>query len=216
MDHDLGAAAQRLVGDGVHVADDEVGLPAGLDDRVGAAVDPDEDRAELLDVGAQRLEVFAVVVPADDDEHLASGDLGRDRGDPDTVEQQVALASEVVHGVRREGLELGRESLAGFFEVCTDLLGVLQHSLGHEGVAEVHGAVLDPQRLALADRHDVGTEVVDEHDPRVDQDARAEVRVASRDRLRGVEHSGGLGGDERLGSHTVDVEVVDHGDVAGA
>ena len=49
---DLGAAAQRVVGHRVHVADDEVGLVAGLDQRVGAAVDPDQDRPVLADVVA--------------------------------------------------------------------------------------------------------------------------------------------------------------------
>ena len=49
---DLGAAAQGRVGDRVHVADDEVGLVAGLEERVGAAVDADEDRAVLADVAA--------------------------------------------------------------------------------------------------------------------------------------------------------------------
>ena len=52
---DLGAAAQRVVGHRVHVADDEVGLVPRLDERVGAAVDADEHRLVLADVVAQGL-----------------------------------------------------------------------------------------------------------------------------------------------------------------
>ena len=58
--HDqLGPAAQRLVGDRVHVADDDVRPVAGLEQRVGAAVHADQHRPVLADVGAQRREVLA-------------------------------------------------------------------------------------------------------------------------------------------------------------
>ena len=53
VDDDLGAAAQRVVADRVHVPDDHVGPVAGLEQRVGAAVDADEHRAVVADVGAQ-------------------------------------------------------------------------------------------------------------------------------------------------------------------
>ena len=53
--HDeLGAGAERFVGDGVHVADDQVGRVAGLEQPVGAAVHADEDRLELADVRPRR------------------------------------------------------------------------------------------------------------------------------------------------------------------
>ena len=45
-DH-LGAAGQRVVADGVHVADDHVGPVAGLEQRVRAAVHPDQHRPAL-------------------------------------------------------------------------------------------------------------------------------------------------------------------------
>ena len=44
MHDQLRAAPQRLVGARVHVADDHVGLVAGLDQRIGAAVDPHQQR----------------------------------------------------------------------------------------------------------------------------------------------------------------------------
>ena len=73
---DLGAAAQGVVGDRVHVADDEVGLVPRLDERVGAAVDADEDRLVLADVVAQGLQVLLVVVAAHDDERVPAVEVG--------------------------------------------------------------------------------------------------------------------------------------------
>ena len=61
VDDQLGAAAQRLVAGRVHVAEDHVGLQPRLEHRVGAAVDGDDQRAHVADVGAQRLQVAAVV-----------------------------------------------------------------------------------------------------------------------------------------------------------
>ena len=68
-------SAARASRHGVHVADDHVGLVAGLEQRVGAAVDADEHRPVLPDVGAQRREVLLVVVAPDDDEHVPAVEL---------------------------------------------------------------------------------------------------------------------------------------------
>ena len=106
VDDDLGAAGQRVVADRVHVADDHVGLVAGLDERVGAAVDADEHRPVVADVGAEGLQVLLVVVAADDDQHVPALDLGRDVGHADAVEQERALPLHVLHRVGRERLEL--------------------------------------------------------------------------------------------------------------
>src|SRR6185312_10802367 len=103
---DLRAAAQHIVGDRVHVADDHVGCVAGLDQRVGAAVHADQHRLELPDVRPQHVEVVLVVVPANHDQHVPPAYLGGDIGYADAVQQQVALVLEVVHGVGRERLEL--------------------------------------------------------------------------------------------------------------
>ncbi len=55
--HELGAARQAPSRHRVEVADDDVGLEAELEQRVGAAVDADEHRLVLADVRAQRREV---------------------------------------------------------------------------------------------------------------------------------------------------------------
>ena len=79
VDDDLGAAGERRVAGRVHVAEDHVGLEALLEDRVGAAVDADQHRAGVLDVGAQRAQVAAVGRAADDDQRVAVAELGAHR-----------------------------------------------------------------------------------------------------------------------------------------
>src|SRR3954466_15589458 len=49
----LTPASGRVVAHRVHVADDHVGLVAGLPQRVGAAVDTDQHRPVVADVGAE-------------------------------------------------------------------------------------------------------------------------------------------------------------------
>ena len=58
--------------------------------------------------------------------------------------------------------------------------------------------------------------VVDERDTRVDQQLRAEVRVAPAHADRRVHHGGHLPADQGVGGDPVQVGVVDDGDVAGA
>src|SRR6201999_3542268 len=79
VDDQLGAAGERRVGGRVHVAEDDVGLQTGLEDPVGAAVDGDDQRPHVADVGAQGFQVAAVAFAADDDQDVAvaEGDPGR-------------------------------------------------------------------------------------------------------------------------------------------
>ena len=70
VDDEFGTARQCGVGDGVHVADDDVGPVTGLEQRIGAAINPDHHRPVLAKVGPKRREVLAVVVAANDDEDL--------------------------------------------------------------------------------------------------------------------------------------------------
>ena len=72
-------SASAVLGHRVEVADDDVGLEADLEQRVGAAVDTDEHRPVLADVRPQRGEVAAVVVTAHDHERVAALELGVQR-----------------------------------------------------------------------------------------------------------------------------------------
>ena len=105
--HDqLGPAAQRLVGDRVHVAEDDVGLVAGLEQRVRAAVHRDHHRLVLADVGPEGGEVLAVVVAADHDQDMPPAMSVSISGAGMPVGEQGVLAPEELQRVRRERFDL--------------------------------------------------------------------------------------------------------------
>ena len=78
------------------------GLQPLFERSVGAAVDGDDDRPHVADVGPQRLDVAAVPVAADDDQHVAVAEAGRGRRELDAAGQQVGLAADVGDGVLGE------------------------------------------------------------------------------------------------------------------
>jgi hypothetical protein len=214
-DH-LGAAAQRVVRHRVHVADDHIGAVPRLDQRVGAAVHPDEYRLELPDVRAQHVEVGLVVVAPDDDQHVSTGDAGLDVRYADAVQQQVPLLLEVFHRVGGERLQLDGQPLAGVDHQRTDRLGVLAPALPEDVLAPVDRAALDADRLALAQPvEQLVAQVVDERDAGLDEHLGAEVRVPAGDGRFGVEHRRDPGGHQGVGRDPVEVDVVDDGDVPG-
>src|SRR4051794_18634827 len=110
MDDQLGTAPQRLVGDGVHVPHDEVRPVARLDQSVRTAVDTEQHRSVLTDVGPQRLEVLAVLVAAHDDQNVPAVERCRDVRYAGPVEQEVAFPAQELHGVRSKSLELYGEA----------------------------------------------------------------------------------------------------------
>src|SRR5699024_8909676 len=83
-------------------------------------------------------------------------------------------------------------------------------------VSGIDLVLLDPYPTALGEGHHVRTEVVDQRDLGGEQDLRAHVRVASGDGGGGVQHRCRAAGHQGLGGDPVDVQVVDHGDLAGA
>src|SRR4051794_25048709 len=216
VQHELRAALQRRVGARVHVPDDHVRLVARLHQRVGAAVDADEQRLVLRDVGPQDVEVAAVVVAAHDDQHVPALDLGADLRHADTLEEQLLLLAEIGHGVEREGVDLVRQPGPGLLELLLEDLG------GEQGPGHEHRTVRI-QQLAAGDDDALAPpdaaqhrlpHVVDEGDAGLEQDARAQVRVAPRHRADRVDDGADPGGDERLGADPVQVGVVDDRDLA--
>jgi hypothetical protein len=114
-------------------------------------------------------------------------------------------------------LAANRQALPGVGHRLGHRLGVLQLAVRHRLVADVHGVALDPDRVALPDPfEDPLTQVVQEWNAGAHQHLGAEVRIAAGDRRFGVEDRGDIDGDQRVGRHPVEVDVVDHRDVAGA
>src|SRR5438105_14266056 len=88
VNDDLRAAAQRVAGDGIHVADDHVRLEAVLEERVSASVDRDEHRLEVTDVRPDDSEVALVPGTARDDERMAVAEARAQDGKVDPLREQ--------------------------------------------------------------------------------------------------------------------------------
>ncbi len=215
--HDqLGAAAQRALGDRVEVAHDEVGQVTGLHQGVGAAVHTDQDRAVLPDVGAEGGDVLLVVVAAHHDQDVPALHGGADVGHPHAVDEQVALAADVLHGVHGEVFDLDRQARPRLGHRGLDVLGRDHLALADELLVEVDLALVDAHHVAVAHAvEDLGGGAVDERHPGVHQDLRAEVGIAPADARRDVHHDGNTARDKSLRAHPVDVDVIDDRDFPG-
>ncbi len=99
----------------VHVAEDHVGAVAGLPDRVGSAVNADQDRSYVADVSAKRPQVPLVVRSADHDQHVAVAEVGLRVGQLETAAEDFALgldmADRVLGKCRKSVLDLALLSL---------------------------------------------------------------------------------------------------------
>ncbi len=93
MDDQLRAATQRLVAGGVHVADDHVRREALGAQRVGPAVDGDEHRAHVANVGTQDAQVLLMLDTAHDDERGAVAEARGQLGQLDAAGQELALVT---------------------------------------------------------------------------------------------------------------------------
>ena len=85
VDDQLGAGAERLVGDRVHVADDHVRPQPELEQRVGAAVDRHEHRLEVADVAADDRQVALHPGAARDDERVTVAEARVERREVDAA-----------------------------------------------------------------------------------------------------------------------------------
>ena len=100
--HELRAAVPGAVGERVEVADDDVGLEADFEQRVGAAVDRDQHRLVLLDVRPQCAQVVPVVVPAHHDQRVPPLDLGLEPRQLERLERDPGFGLDVLERVARE------------------------------------------------------------------------------------------------------------------
>ena len=156
-----------------------------------------------------------MVEPGGDDDHLPPGQLDVDGRDADPVEQQRPLLAHELGGVGGERLELVGEARLGLDQRVGDRLDVLLDAAGELELPGVDDALVQPDAAAVLDRvQGVGADGVDEGDARVDEDLRPEVGEAPGDRRRRVDDGRDPGGDERVGGGPVEIDLVEHGDLA--
>ena len=215
--HEVRADGKCLLRDRVEVADDDLGLEADLEQRVRTAVDPDEHRLVLPDVGAQRLQVVAVVVAAHDHERVTALEVGLERWDLERLEQEVRLALDVLQRVDRESLELAADRRARLDHRRFDLGRLADGARGDELVTAPDLALGgDAEDVTLLDPVEhVGADAVDQRHARLEQADRAAVRVAPGDRIVGVDDRADARLDQRVGGDAVDVGVGDERDLTG-
>ncbi len=189
MHDELGAAAQRGLPGGVHVADDHVRLQALLQQRLGTAVDGDDHGAHVADEGPQRTQVALVLDAAYDDQRRAVAKVGGKARQLDPAREQLALLAHVLDRVVREALERladlaparlrfrrararGRARLA-----AREQLPLAQHLAG-DPVGRSFGH--DDEWIAVGEQPEqLIAGQVDEQDARLDQQLRAEVRIGA-------------------------------------
>ena len=193
-----------------------MGFVAGREQRVGARSHSDQPRPVLADEPAQPAQVGDVVVARRDDEHLAAGQVDLHVRHADAVEQHRALAPHELDGVGGEGLELVGQPRLGLDQRVGHGVGGLRDTLGEHLLARVENAVVQAHPGAVLDgMQDLGADRVDQRDAGVDEDLRPQVGEAPGDRGSGVDDRGHVRGDQRVGGRPVQVDLVEHGDVAG-
>ncbi len=154
-----------------------------LHQRVGAAVDADEDGLHLVDVAPQVGEVTAVVGAPHDDEGLAAAEVDTEVGERRRVDHEVVLVAHVLERVLGEPLEFFTEAALGRLVLGLQRGQALPRSLGDQLAAEPDLLAVDAHDLALV--HAVehfAADAVDQRDAGGGQQQRPDVRVPARDR----------------------------------
>src|SRR5918998_2893893 len=201
---------EALGGDRVHVAEDEVRLPAGLEQGVRPAVHPDDVGPHLPQVGPQGREVLAVVVAAHDDEHLTPAHRARQvLWYLEPGEEEVLLVAHELHGVLGEALQRRADHLPALAQPA--LRGLLVEVLADGDQLPV---LVDPvaPELDLVPRRDPLEDLpsypVQDVHPGARKDERPHVRVLAGSRARRVHHGVNPCLDQRLRRDPVEVLVV--------
>jgi hypothetical protein len=211
----LGAARQRHVRGGVHVAEDQVGLQPLFQQRVGAAVDPDEHGPHVADVRLQRPQIAAIGGASDDDQDMAVAEVGPGSWKLELAREELALLADVRHGVLREGRQGIVDPLPLPLELLGEVGGGEHPSLRQQAAPAQHLTALDDDRITVAklleERSRGG---VDEAHPGLGQQQRPRVRISTGRERGDVDHRAHAARDEIFGRYPVEVGVVDHSDVS--
>ena len=212
VDDQLGAAAQRLVAGRVHVAEDHVRLQPRLEDRVGAAVDADEQRPHVADVGAQRAQVLAVGrSPRTTISTWRSRNAVAGRRELDAAGEQLALLADVRRSCSRRTRRAPRRSARAARESCSASSSASEHAARRERPSrcgEPRRRRPSPGRRPAAPRR-AAPRARRSAAPRPARAQRAGVRIAAGRGRRDVDHRPHPGRDQVLGGDPVEVGVVD-------
>ena len=152
-----------------------------------------------------------------DQQHMAAAQVHVDFGDADAVDQQGAFALDELDCVAGECLQVSGQAALGLAHQVGDVVVGAFGAADQPAVTGVHPAFVEANLGAVLDLlEDVGPGLVNEGDPVVDQHLGPHVRVAARDGRRGVDDGGDVGFYQRIGGNAVQIQDVEHHDVAGA
>jgi hypothetical protein len=124
---------------------------------------------------------MAIVVTADHDQHMTALDRCDHIGHADPLQKQLLLYAQVGHGVVSERLDLVGQAVAGIFQVVLEDLGGIEGSFRDHiarSVDQFAAVQREPVTLVNAGK-DVVTDVVDERNPRLEQDSWTQVGIAT-------------------------------------
>ena len=215
VDDDLGTAEQRLVRDRVHVSDDDVRLPAELEQRVGAAVHGDEHGLEVADVALDDPQVALHPGTARDDERVPVAEARAQRRELHRAGEHAALLAQVAHRVLGELLERMRHAPALIGERARQLVDAQRASRRDAVAVPEDAAAAHRYELALAHRvEQLRAGDVDQLHAAAHEQQRPRVREAAGLRRRAVDDDARARVEQLLRRDAVDVAVVDDRDVA--
>src|SRR5665811_2308474 len=157
--HDLCPAAEGGIRDRVHVSDDEVRAVPCLEQRIGAAVDADQDRSELADIVPQRLQVVFVMIAANHHKSMTTVKDRLDVRNPYAIEQERSLAPQVLHRVGRKRLELDGKPGPRLDHRGRDDVLVEEDPLGYNDLTDVQGVAIKASGLPVLQGQHVATPV---------------------------------------------------------
>src|SRR5215217_1308133 len=212
VDQEAAGYPETFFGDRVHVAEDQVRLPPGLEQGVGSAVNPDDERPHLPQVRPQSREVLSVVVASHHDEYLAATHLTRQvAGDLEPGEKKTLLVAHELDRVLGEALERRADDLPTLAQPALGglLVEVLSHGDEFPLLVDAVAPKLDiiPRREPL---EDLLADPVQDVDTGPRQDEWPHVRVLAGRGARRVHHGVHPSLHQRLRCDAVEVLMIYH------
>jgi hypothetical protein len=153
----------------------------GRQQRVRAAVHPDQDRRDVKQVRLQRREVLLVRVPPHDHHAGPPRELRAHRGHAPALQQQLPFGVQELHRVRRERLQLGRQPVLGTGHAGGHAVGVLAHALGDRELTDPDEVTVHSDQITITHvLEDTVTEIVDERHTGLDEHLRGRASGTAR------------------------------------